>query len=62
MDMETGPFGKPVPDAGCLVRSIIIHHDVYIEFGRYVGLDDAQEFPKFLRPVTPMQLPDATAR
>jgi len=46
MDVETGAFDKPVPDDSCLVRSIIVHHDVDIEFGWYVGLDDAEKFPK----------------
>ena len=58
MDMETGPFGQPVPDDGCLVRSVIIHHHVDLEPRGYVGLDGVEKFPEFLRTVTPMQLPD----
>jgi hypothetical protein len=60
MDMETVPFGQPVPDDGCLVRSLIIHHHVDIEPRGYVGLDGIEKFPEFLRTVTPMQLPDDT--
>jgi hypothetical protein len=43
MDMETGPFGQPVPDDGCLVRSVIIHHHVDIEPRGYVGLDGVEK-------------------
>jgi hypothetical protein len=28
MDMETGSFSEPVSDDGCLVRSVIVHHNV----------------------------------
>ncbi len=31
VDMETGSFSKPVPDDGCLVGSIIVHHKVDLE-------------------------------
>ena len=58
MDMETGSFSEPVSDDGCLVRSVIVHHNVDLEPRGHVGLDGAEKFPEFLRPVTPMQLPD----
>jgi hypothetical protein len=58
VDMETGSFGKPVPDDGCLVGSIIVHDNVDREPRGYVGLDGAEKFPEFLRTVTPAQLPE----
>ena len=43
MDVEAGSFGKPVPDAGGLMRSVVVHHDMDIEFSGNIGFNGMPE-------------------
>lgn len=50
--------GEPVADGKCLVRSIVIHHQMNIQIIRNRCLDRAQEFQKLAAAMPPVQLSD----
>ena len=58
VDMEARSFGKPVPDGRCLVSSVVVHHDMNIEFGGHVRFNGVEKSAELLRAMAAMQLPD----
>src|SRR5689334_8304954 len=58
VDMEARPFGNPVTNGGCLMRAVIIHDDMNLQFGGHMGFDGVEKLAKFLRTMTAMQLSD----
>ena len=47
---------EPVLDRGRLVRTVVVHHQMDIQIGRYARVDSAQELHKFTAAMTSMQL------
>lgn len=45
--------GEPGLDGRCLVRAIVVHHQMNVQIGGDVGFDGAQEFQKFAAAMTP---------
>src|SRR6516164_2488297 len=38
VDMKAWTFGKPIPDEGSFVGSVVIHNNVHVQFGRHLRL------------------------
>ena len=61
MEVKARPFGKPLPDDRCLMRSLVVQHDMDIEFSGHVGLDGVEKPAEFLRTMPAMQFTDDAA-
>lgn len=62
MRMEPGALSEPCANFGMFVCRVIIHHDVDVQVGGYVGFDMAKEGEELLVPVPGFALADDGAR
>ena len=51
MYMPTRSTRQPVADQRCLVRGVVVHHQVHVEIAGHGGLDLVEEAAKLGRPV-----------
>ena len=56
--MESRPARKPGAHFRMLVSGVVIHHDVNVEFGRYIGFDVPEEGEELLMSVSGFALTD----
>lgn len=56
--MEARIAREPTLDGGSLVGTVVVHHQMHLEFFRRCLVDRAQKLQKLLRAVAPMQLTD----
>lgn len=50
--------GEPVENGRCLVRAVVIHHQVNIQIAWHGCFDGAQEFQELAAAMPSMQLPN----
>src|SRR5271165_2869622 len=62
MNMESRMTSEPVADRGCLVRPVVIHHQVDIQIGRHARLNGAKEFQELDTAVAAMKFSDDLPR
>lgn len=62
VDMPTQVPGQPPADIRRAVSAVIVHHQVYVEIGRDIGFDLAQEFEELAATMTGKALADHLAR
>ena len=60
--MEARVPDHPALDRGGLVGGIVVHHQMHVELGRYVGLDGVEELAELERAVAALELTDHPTR
>lgn len=59
--MEARSRGQPALDSVCLVRAVVVHHEVDVQHFRDVGLDGSQKLQGLRTAVPALRLPDDLA-
>src|ERR1700690_2615310 len=60
--MKPRTTSQPSAHSGCLVRPIVVHHQMDVQLGWNGFLDGSQELEKLSATMTPMRLTDDLAR
>ena len=61
MNMEERMPSEPSFDRRCLVRAVVVHHQMHVQLGRHISLDGAKELQEFAAAMAPIQLADHLA-
>jgi len=56
VDMKAWAFGKPFPNKGRFVGSVVVHNDMHLECSGHLRLDQIEELAKFQRAMAGLEL------
>jgi hypothetical protein len=62
MNVKPRMTRKPIPDRCGLVRAVVVHHQMHVQFRLNVGLNGPQKAQEFATAVTPMEFSDNFTR